>query len=129
MLLVALDRLFQSRDFSSKLGLLLCVLSVQHFIAAVWQFSQCVVLVNLAEQDFQLGNSLLCGGKACPLFLDLCRLLAGLRFLYYSDKLGSVMLCILGNGFEHFGDKGQYHIFIDTVLGLAERSARDFGVL
>ena len=32
-------------------------------------------------------------------------------------------------GFEHFRDKGQYHIFIDTVLGLAERSARNFGVL
>ncbi|WP_293691371.1 hypothetical protein [uncultured Phascolarctobacterium sp.] len=25
--------------------------------------------------DFQLGNSLLCGGKACPLFPDLCGLL------------------------------------------------------
>ena len=39
------------------------------------------------------------------------------------------MLGILGNGFEHIGDKGQYHIFIDAVLCLAERSARDFGVL
>ena len=38
--------------------------------------------------------------------------------LVLSDKL-----------FEHFRDKGQYHIFIDTVLGLAERSARNFGVL
>ena len=39
------------------------------------------------------------------------------------------MLCILGYGSEHIGDKGQYHIFIDTVLGLAERSTRNFGVL
>ena len=31
--------------------------------------------------------------------------------------------------FEHFGNKGQYHIFIDTMLGLTERSARNFGVL
>ena len=38
--------------------------------------------------------------------------------LVLSDKL-----------FEHFRDKGQYHIFIDTVLGLAERSTRNFGVL
>ena len=82
-----------------------------------------------AEQDFQLGNSLLCGGKACPLFLNLCCLLAGLRFLYHSDKLGSVMLCIFGNGFEHFGNKGQYHIFIDTVLCRAELSNWDFAVL
>ena len=29
------------------------------------------------------------------------------------------MLRILGNGFQHFRDKGQYHIFIDTVLGLS----------
>ena len=65
----------------------------------------------------------------CALFLNLCCLLAGLHFLYHSDKLGSVILCILGNGFEHFGNKGQYHIFIDTVLGLAERSARNFDVL
>ena len=57
-------------------------------------------------QDFQFGHSLLCGGKAYPLFLNLCCLLAGLRFLYHSDKLGSVMLRILGNGFEHFGNKG-----------------------
>ena len=39
------------------------------------------------------------------------RLLAGLRFLHHSDKFGSVMLRILGNGFQHFRDKGQYHIF------------------
>ena len=39
------------------------------------------------------------------------------------------MLRILGNGFEHFGNKGQYHIFIDTVLGLAELSNWDFAVL
>ena len=50
-------------------------------------------------------------------------------FLHHTDKLGSVMLRILGNGFQHFRDKGQYHIFIDTVLCLAERSDRDFGVL
>ena len=49
--------------------------------------------------------------------------------MYHSDKLGSVMLRILGNGFEQFGDKGQYHIFIDTVLGLAECPARNFCVL
>ena len=55
------------------------------------------IFIDFAEQDFQLGNSLLCGGKACPLFPDLCRLLAGLRFLHHSDKLGSVMLRILGN--------------------------------
>ena len=36
---------------------------------------------------------------------------------------------LLGYGSEHIGDKGQYHIFIDTVLCLAERSARDFCVL
>ena len=71
---------------------------------------------------------MLCGGKACPLFPDLCRLLAGLRFLHHTDKLGSVMLRILGNGFEHFRDKGQYHIFIDTVLCLAERTARNLRV-
>ena len=34
-----------------------------------------------------------------------------------------------GYGSEHIGDKGQYHIFIDTVLCLAERSTRDFCVL
>ena len=39
------------------------------------------------------------------------------------------MLGILGNGFQHFRDKGQYHIFIDTVLGLAELSNWDFAVL
>ena len=72
---------------------------------------------------------MLCGGKACPLFPDICRLLDGLHFLNQTDKLGSVMIGILCNGFQHFRDKGQYHIFIDTVLGLAERSARNFGVL
>ena len=76
-------------------------------------------LIDFAEQDFQLGKSLLCCGKACALFSDLCRLLAGLRFLPHTDKLGSVMLGILCNGFQHFRDKGQYHIVIDTVLGLA----------
>ena len=39
------------------------------------------------------------------------------------------MLCIFGNGFEHFGNKGQYHIFIDTVLCRAELSNWDFAVL
>ena len=29
-------------------------------------------------------------------------LLAGLRFLYHTDKLGSVMLGIFCNGFQHF---------------------------
>ena len=48
---------------------------------------------------------------------------------HHTDKLGSVMLGIFCNGFQHFRDKGQYHIFVDTVLGLAERSARNFGVL
>ena len=61
--------------------------------------------------------------------LNLCCLLAGLRFLHHTDKLGSVMLRILGNGFEHFRDKGQYHIFIDTVLCRAELSNWDFAVL
>ena len=63
-------------------------------------------IIDFAEQNFQIGNSLLCGGKACPLFPDLCGLLAGLRFLHHTDKLGSVMLGIFGNGFEHFRDKG-----------------------
>ena len=40
-----------------------------------------------------------------------------------------VMLGILGNSFEHFGNKGQYHIFIDTVLCRAELSNWDFAVL
>ena len=31
--------------------------------------------------------------------------------------------------FEHFGNKGQYHIFIDTVLCRAELSNWDFAVL
>ena len=39
------------------------------------------------------------------------------------------MLRILGNSFEHFGNKGQYHIFIDTVLCRAELSNWDFAVL
>ena len=39
------------------------------------------------------------------------------------------MLRILGNGFQHFRDKGQYHIFIDTVLCRAELSNWDFAVL
>ena len=39
------------------------------------------------------------------------------------------MLGILGNSFEHFGNKGQYHIFIDTVLCRAELSNWDFAVL
>ena len=55
-------------------------------------------------------------------------MLTGLSFLHHSDKLGAVELCILGNGFEHIGDKGQYHIFIDTVLCLAERTARNLRV-
>ena len=98
-------------------------------ISAVGQLPQNVVLIDFAEQDFQLGNSLLCCGKACPLFPDLCGLLAGLRFLHHTDKLGSVMLRILGNSFEHFGNKGQNHIFIDTVLCRAELSNWDFAVL
>ena len=57
--------------------------------------------------------------KAYPLFLNLCCLLAGLRFLHHTDKLSSVMLGIFCNGFQHFRDKGLDHIFIDTVLGLA----------
>ena len=98
-------------------------------ITSLALFSLIALAIDFAEQDFQLGNSLLCCGKACPLFPDLCRLLAGLCFLYHSDKLGSVMLCIFGNGFEHFGNKGQYHIFIDTVLCRAELSNWDFAVL
>ena len=47
----------------------------------------------------------------------------------YQDKLDSVMLGILGNSFEHFGNKGQNHIFIDTVLCRAELSNWDFAVL
>ena len=39
------------------------------------------------------------------------------------------MLRILGNSFEHFGNKGQYQIFIDTVLCRAELSNWDFAVL
>ena len=39
------------------------------------------------------------------------------------------MLGILGNSFEHFGNKGQYHIFIDTVLCRAELSNWEFAVL
>ena len=39
------------------------------------------------------------------------------------------MLGIFGNSFEHFGNKGQYHIFIDTVLCRAELSNWDFAVL
>ena len=39
------------------------------------------------------------------------------------------MLGILGNGFECFGNKGQYHIFIDTVLCGAELSNRNLAVL
>ena len=35
-----------------------------------------------------------------PLFLNLCCLLAGLRFLHHTDKLGSVMLGILGNSYN-----------------------------
>ena len=61
--------------------------------------------------------------------LNACGLLAGLHFLHHTDKLGSVMLGILGNSFEHFGNKGQYHIFIDTVLCRAELSNWDFAVL
>ena len=38
-------------------------------------------------------------------------------------------LLSLSYSFEHFGNKGQYHIFIDTVLGLAECPARNFCVL
>ncbi|MFR0568820.1 hypothetical protein ACLUXI_02080 [Bifidobacterium apri] len=129
MLLVSLDCLFQSRDFSGKLGLFLFVLSVQSGVSAIGQLSQNVALIDFTEQDFQLGHSLLGGSKACALFPDLCRLLAGLRFLYHSDKFGTVMFCIFVNGFEHFGDKRKYHIFIDTVLCLAERSDQDFGVL
>ena len=36
---IALDCLFQSRDFSGKLGLFLCVLSVQSGVSAVGQLS------------------------------------------------------------------------------------------
>ena len=36
---IALDSLFQSRDFSGKLGLLLCVLNVQSGVSAVGQLS------------------------------------------------------------------------------------------
>ena len=39
------------------------------------------------------------------------------------------MLGIFGNGFEHIRNKGEYHIFIDTVLCGAELSNRDFAVL
>ena len=39
VLLIALDCLFQSRDFSGKLGLLLFVLSVQSGVSAVGQLS------------------------------------------------------------------------------------------
>jgi len=39
------------------------------------------------------------------------------------------MLGIFGNGFEHIRDKGEYHIFIDTVLCGAELSNWDFAVL
>ena len=60
---------------------------------------------------------------------DLCGLLAGLCFLYHPDKLGSVMLGIFGNGFEHIRDKGEYHIFVYTVLCGAELSNRNFAVL
>ena len=69
VLLIALDSLFQNRDFSGKLGLFLFVLSVQSGVSAVGQLSYNVVLIDFAEQDFQLGHSLLCGGKAYPLFL------------------------------------------------------------
>ena len=59
-----------------------------------------------------------------------CRcLLAGLCFLHHTNKLGSVMFGVLGNGFEHIGDKRQYHFFIDTVLCGAELPDRDFAVL
>ena len=38
------------------------------------------------------------------------------------------MLGIFCNGFQHFRDKVQYHIFIDTVLCRAEFSNWDFAV-
>lgn len=40
VLLIALDSLFQNRDFSGKLGLFLFVLSVQSGVSAVGQLSQ-----------------------------------------------------------------------------------------
>ena len=129
VLFIIADCLFKSSNFSGKGSLFLCILSVQHLIAAVRQFAQHIVLIDFTEQDFQLGNPLLCGGKACALFTDFCGLLAGLRFLHHTDKLGSVVLGILGNRFQHIRYKGQYHIFIDTVLGrteLADRNLRDF---
>ena len=63
VLLIALDSLFQSRDFGVKLGLFLFGLSAQSGVSAVGQLSQNVVLIDFTEQDFQLGNSLLGGGK------------------------------------------------------------------
>src|SRR5574344_3036733 len=64
VLLIAPDCLFQSRDFGGKLGLFLFVLSVQSGVSAIGQLCQNVVLIDFTEQDFQLGHSLLGGGKA-----------------------------------------------------------------
>ena len=129
VLFKALNRFLKRCDFSRKSRLFLAILCVQYLIPAIGELAENVVLIDFANQDFQFRAALPGSGKSSALSLDFCRFLMRLCFPYHADKFLTIKLCIFGNRLQHFGDEGQYHALIDTVLRFAKRSARNLAVL
>ena len=98
--LVGFQKFFQSFDLGFQFSLFLAVLCIQSGISGIRQLAQDVVLIDFAEQDFQFIQSVLCCDQPVSLLFYIGSKMTVLCFLHHTDKFGSVMLCILGNGFQ-----------------------------
>ena len=92
--------IFQSSNLGFQRILFLCILGIQSGISGIRQLAQDVVLIDFAEQDFQFIQSVLCCDHPVSLLFYIGCKMTVLCFLHHTDKFGSVMLCILGNGFQ-----------------------------